>query len=60
MVQIVDTAEYFRTAAKVGGVIDLAEQYPWDGTHVKQKRRDKRRGYHTGRVVRSPGGISLE
>ena len=58
--QIVENDDYFRTAAKVGGILDIVEQYPFDGSYVKHNRRDKRRGQHSGRVVRSPEAILLE
>ena len=32
----------------------LIPRYPWSGEAVVHSRRDKRRGHHTGRVVRSP------
>ncbi|KAK9813996.1 hypothetical protein WJX73_008539 [Symbiochloris irregularis] len=58
-VQIEDTDESFRTAAKVAGIIDLVEHYPWE-QWVKHPRRDKRRGQHTGRVHRSDHGATIE
>ena len=36
------------------------ESYPWSGETVKHKRRDKRRGIHTGQVVRTPTGAAIE
>ena len=32
--QLVDSAEYFETRLKAGGVLDVAEKYPWTGEQV--------------------------
>lgn len=37
----------------------MAEEYPWNGSAVKQKRRDRRRGQHEGHVVRVDGGAAV-
>ena len=55
-----EPSEFFRTTAKAAGIINLVEQYPWDGSYVMHSRRDKRRGQHSGRVFRSPGGATIE
>lgn len=36
------------------------ECYPWNGEVVKHKRRDKRKGHHMGRVVRTENGPCIE
>ena len=55
---VVDDSQAFATTIKAGGVLDVRERYPWDlaAPPVVHPRRDKRRGGHTGRVLRSEGG----
>ncbi len=40
--------------------MDVVECYPWDGTSVKHKRRDKKKGHHLGKVVRTEKGPVIE
>eukprot|EP00891_Asterochloris_glomerata_P008731 jgi/Astpho2/8731/Aster-x1541 len=54
--EVEDSQAFFRTVIKAGGVMDVAEKYPWNGEEVQHSRRDKRRGHHFGRVVRNEGG----
>jgi hypothetical protein len=60
VLQLEDTPEHFKTILKAGGIMDIVECYPWDGREVLHKRRDKRRGQHTGRVVRKEDGPAIE
>ena len=55
---VTDDGTSFGTTIKAGGVLDVRERYPWDpaAPTVVHPRRDKRRGSHTGRVLRSEGG----
>lgn len=39
--------------------MDVVEQYPWSGETVIHKRRDKRKGTHTGHVERTKEGPQL-
>ncbi len=32
--ELVDNAEFFETRLKAGGVLDVAEKYPWTGEMV--------------------------
>ena len=32
--ELVDSPEYFETRLKAGGVLDVAEKYPWTGEQV--------------------------
>jgi hypothetical protein len=32
--ELVDSADYFETRLKAGGVLDVAEKYPWTGEQV--------------------------
>ncbi len=41
---------------KAGGIMDVVECYPWTGEVLTHGRRDKRKGVHTGRVVRTEEG----
>lgn len=54
---LVDDEGIFRTVLKAGGVLDVEEEYPWNGDNVVHKRRDKRRGTHRGRVSRTIDGF---
>ena len=58
--QINETETHFVTNLKAGGPLDVVERYPWDGAEVLHARRDKRRGTHRGRFVRSPAGPRIE
>lgn len=58
--QIESNEEFFRTTLKAGGVMDVVEQYPWTGEQTTHKRRDKRAGHHTGRVVGTEEGPQLQ
>jgi hypothetical protein len=57
VLELEDTPAHFRTRLKAGGVLDIVETYPWDGSTVLHGRRDKRRGGHRGHVERvvAPG-----
>ena len=50
--QLEENDETFTTIVKAGGLLDLVETYPWTGEQVRLPRRDKRRGKHSGRVLR--------
>lgn len=52
VLELEDTPSHFRTRLKAGGVLDIVETYPWDGSTVLHGRRDKRRGGHRGHVER--------
>ena len=54
--QVEDTEEYFKTVLKAGGIMDVVELYPWKGETVIHKRRDKRKGTHSGHVERTKDG----
>ena len=41
-------------------VQDVVERYPWTGEDVVHKRRDKRPGHHTGKVVRTKEGAEIQ
>eukprot|EP00884_Botryococcus_braunii_P012179 jgi/Botrbrau1/20962/Bobra.0135s0080.1 len=58
--ELEDTPEHFKTVLKAGGIMDVVECYPWDGTPVKHKRRDKKKGHHLGKVVRTDKGPVIE
>lgn len=58
--QLQETDDYFMTNLKAGGLMDVVEKYPWVGEEVAHPRRDKRRGQHLGRVVRTTEGPSIE
>ncbi|BDA46897.1 hypothetical protein COCOBI_09-3500 [Coccomyxa sp. Obi] len=58
--EVEDTEEYIKTTLKAGGLMDVVECYPWSGEIVKHKRRDKRKGHHLGRVVRTEKGPCIE
>ena len=50
--ELVDNADYFETRLKAGGVLDVAEKYPWTGEQVLNGRFTCRRPcarieYHT-------------
>lgn len=60
MVQIDDNPEYFQTNIKAGGIMDVVERYPWTGEEKQHSRRDKRPGHHTGRVVLTYKGPSIQ
>lgn len=55
VLKIEDTADSFVTVLKAGGLMDVVERYPKNGTKVKHSRRDKRRGHHIGSVVYEDG-----
>ena len=57
--QVEDTEEYFKTTLKAGGLMDVVEKYPWTGETVIHKRRDKRKGTHTGNVQRTNEGPQM-
>ena len=57
--QVEETDAHFRTAVKAGGILDIVEQYPFDGSLVKHARRDKRQGQHIGSVKRTEEGLTL-
>lgn len=54
---LVDNERGFTTVLKAGGILDVEEEYPWTGEDVVHRRRDKRRGTHTGRVCRTDNGF---
>ena len=56
VLELEDTPVHFQTRLKAGGILDIVETYPWDGSEVKHGRRDKRRGGHRGCVERVEGG----
>lgn len=58
--QIEDTDDHFKTVIKAGGIMDVVECYPWTGEVLTHGRRDKRKGVHTGRVLRTPEGPSIQ
>mmetsp|Transcript_47411 Transcript_47411/g.119998 ORF Transcript_47411/g.119998 Transcript_47411/m.119998 type:complete len:232 (-) Transcript_47411:47-742(-) len=58
--QVVDTPDTFGTTIKAGGVLDVVERYPKSGESVVHKRRDKRGGSHTGVVVQTAEGPSIQ
>lgn len=57
--QIEDTPDYLRTVIKAGGIMDVVEQYPWNGQERQHSRRDKRGGHHHGKVVRTERGPAI-
>lgn len=58
--ELEDSEEGFTTRLKAGGIMDVVEHYKWDGSIVKHKRRDKRRGEHRGKVVSTPNGPCID
>lgn len=50
LVLLDDRSTRFKTVLKAGGIMDVVEEYPWTGETVKHSRRDKRKGFHTGKV----------
>lgn len=58
--EVVDTPEKFGTTIKAGGVLDVVERYPKTGDSVSHSRRDKRRGSHSGAVVQTEEGPSIQ
>ena len=60
MAQIEDNDQHFQTKLKAAGVLDIVETYIWDGRPTQHKRRDKRSGMHTGVVVRTAEGPSIQ
>ncbi|KAK9831170.1 hypothetical protein WJX74_005878 [Apatococcus lobatus] len=60
--EVNDSPERFETKIKAGGIMDVVERYSWSGAVTEHKRRDKRRGIHSGRVLRTDSGpqISVE
>ena len=60
LVQVEETQSQFRTVVKAGGLMDVVESYPWDGSERLYRRRDKRRGVHTGRVTRDAEGPTIQ
>lgn len=59
VMEVEDTEGYFKTVLKAGGVLDVVEKYPWDGSKVVHSRRDKRFGKHTGMVRRAERGPEI-
>ncbi|KAL3146264.1 hypothetical protein ABBQ32_002965 [Trebouxia sp. C0010 RCD-2024] len=57
--EIEDTPDYLRTVIKAGGIMDVVEQYPWNGQERQHSRRDKRGGHHHGKVVRTERGPAI-
>ena len=54
---LVDTETSFKTILKAGGIMDVVEEYSWSSDEeILHGRRDKRRGYHRGRVLRNDNG----
>ena len=58
--QIKDTADNFRTVIKAGGIMDVVEQYPWNGQEQQYSCRDKRAGHHHGKVVKIDRGPAIQ
>lgn len=55
---LVDTEASFKTILKAGGIMDVVEEYSWTSEEeILHGRRDKRRGYHRGRVLRNENGF---
>jgi hypothetical protein len=55
---LVDTETSFKTILKAGGIMDVVEEYSWSSDEeILHGRRDKRRGYHRGRVLRNENGF---
>ena len=57
---MLETEEHFTTRLKAGGLMDVVESYPWDGTERTFGRRDKRSGPLVGRVCRTPNGPAIQ
>lgn len=57
--QVNDGPERFETKIKAGGVMDVVERYSWSGAVTEHKRRDKRRGIHSGRVLKTETGPQI-
>ena len=60
LTQVEDNDEHIKTTIKAGGLMDVVESYPWNGEEVSHKRRDKRKGHHTGKAVRLKEGPSVQ
>ncbi|KAK9808804.1 hypothetical protein WJX72_004024 [[Myrmecia] bisecta] len=58
--EVEDSETHFKTVIKAGGLMDVVERYPWDGAEVQHSRRDKRKGHHQGKVVRTAEGPSIQ
>ena len=54
-----DTSDEFKFIVKAGGIMDVVERYPWTGEEQQHKRRDKRAGYHVGRVIKTDDGPEI-
>ena len=57
--QVVDSETCFRTKVKAGGLMDVVETYPWDGSDKTFGRRDKRRGFQTGHISAGERGPTM-
>ena len=55
-IQVQENDQSFQTVVKAGGLMDVKECYGWDGAPKVYRRRDKRKGVHTGFVTRSEDG----
>jgi len=60
--EVEDNDRLFKIVLKAGGIMDVAEAYPWhpSGEVVTHKRRDKRSGTIQGRVVSTDKGPHIQ